>query len=169
MPTPAERKALVFFSVVIALGGATRAYRTLHSRLPVDATSRSALELQIKAADSARRARFSGKGKPDRSVKAPPKPTGPVDLDVADVEEIESLRHIGPALAKRIVADRDSFGPFGSFEQFLRVKGVGPSMVEKLGSSVTFSLVPRPTNTVIPRRSELPKARRKPHRRDTSP
>jgi len=168
MPTPAERKALIFFSVVIALGGATRAYRTLHSRSPSDATSRSALELQIKAADSARRAGFH-KGKRARAVKAPPKPTGPVDLDIAGVEEIESLRHIGPALAQRIVADRDSFGPFGSFDQFLRVKGVGPSMVEKLGSSVTFSLVPRPTNTVIPRRSELPKARRKPHRRDTSP
>ena len=165
MPTPAERKALVFFSVVIALGASTRAYRTLRSGSPGDANSRSALELQIKAADSARRAGFR-KGKRDRAVKAPPKPTGPVDLDVAGVAEIESLRHIGPALAQRIVADRDSFGPFGSFEQFLRVKGVGPSMVEKLGSSVTFSLVPRPTNTVISRRSELPKARRKPHRRD---
>jgi hypothetical protein len=168
MPTPAERKALLFFSVVIALGASTRAYRTLHSRSPGDAGSRSALDLQIKAADSARRAGFR-KGKRERPVKAPPKPAGPIDLDVAGVAEIESLRHIGPALAQRIVADRDSFGPFGSFDGFTRVKGIGPSMVEKLGSSVTFSLVPRPTNTVISRRSELPKARRKPHRRDTSP
>ncbi|MFL5479223.1 MAG: ComEA family DNA-binding protein [Gemmatimonadaceae bacterium] len=90
-------------------------------------------------------------------------------MDVAGTAEIESLRNIGPALARRIVADRDSFGPFGSMDGLSRVKGIGPSMVVKLGSSVTFSLVPRPTNTVIPRRSELPKARRKPHRRDTSP
>jgi competence ComEA-like helix-hairpin-helix protein len=168
MPTPAERKALLFFSAVIALGASTRAYRAFSSRSPADSGARSALELQIKAADSARKAGFR-KGKHDRPIKAPPKPAGPVDLDVADVKEIESLRHVGPALAKRIVADRDSFGPFGSMEEFARVKGVGPSMVEKLGSSVTFSLVPRPTNTVISRRSELPKARRKPHRRDTSP
>ena len=70
---------------------------------------------------------------------------------------------------ERIVADRDSFGPFGSMEGLTRVKGVGPSMVEKLDSAVTFSLVPRPTNTVISRPSELPKARRKPHRRDMRP
>ena len=168
MPTPAERKALLFFSLVLVLGASTRAYRTLHSRAPADSAARSALELQIKAADSARRA---GLRKPQRNrpKKAPPKPTGPIDLDVAKAEEIETLRHIGPALAKRIVADRDSLGPFGSMDGLQRVKGIGPSMVEKLGSSVTFSLVPRPTNEVISRRSELPKARRKPHRRDMRP
>jgi competence ComEA-like helix-hairpin-helix protein len=92
-----------------------------------------------------------------------------VDLDVANVKEIEALRHVGPSLARRIIADRDSFGPFGSIEGLKRVKGIGPSMVEKLGSTVTFSLVPRPTNVVISRRPELPKARRKPYRRDTRP
>ena len=168
MPTPAERKALLFFSIVLVLGASTRAYRTLHSQLPADCCARSALDRQIKAADSARRAGLRGP-KRERKQKAPPKPVGPVDLDVAGEKEIEALRHIGPTLAKRIVADRDSFGPFGSMEELRRVKGIGPSMVAKLDSSVTFSLVPRPTNTVISRRSELPKARRKPHRRDIRP
>jgi DNA uptake protein ComE-like DNA-binding protein len=168
MPTPAERKALLFFSVVLVLGASTRAFRAFHSRSPVDARARSALETQIKAADSARR---SGLRKPKREPKqkSPPKPAGPVDLDVASVKEIEGLRYIGPALAKRIVADRDSLGPFGSIEGFGRVKGIGPSMVAKLDSAVTFSLLPRPTNRVISRPSELPKARRKPHRRDMRP
>jgi competence protein ComEA len=166
MPTPAERKALLFFSTVLVLGASTRAYRALNSHSPADAHSRSALEQQIKAADSARK---SGLRKPKREKKqkSPPKPAGPVDLDVATAKEIEGLRHIGPALAKRIVADRDSFGPFGSMEGLKRVKGVGPSMVGKLDSAVTFSLVPRPTNRVISRPSELPKARRKPHLKDT--
>ena len=168
MPTPAERKALLFFTVVFVLGASTRAYRVFHSHSPSDARARSALELQIKAADSARRAGLR-KPKRDRLPKAPPKPTGPLDLDVASVKEIEGLRHIGPTLAKRIVADRDSFGPFGSMDGLQRVKGIGPSMVGKLDSSVTFSLVPRPTNEVISRPSELPKARRKPHRRDMRP
>jgi competence ComEA-like helix-hairpin-helix protein len=168
MPTPAERKALLFFSVVLVLGASTRAYRTLHSRAPSDSRARSALESQLKAADSARRAGLR-KPKRERKQKAPPQPAGPVDLDVATAKEIEGLRHVGPTLAKRIVADRDSLGPFGSMDGLRRVKGIGPSMVAKLDSSVTFSLVPRPTNTVIPRRSELPKARRKPHRRDMRP
>jgi len=166
MPTPAERKALLFFSTVLVLGASTRAYRTLQSRSATDVRARWALERQIKAADSARK---SGLRKPKREKKqkAPPKPAGPVDLDVASEKEIESLRNVGPALARRIVADRDSFGPFGSMEGLRRVKGIGPSMVAKLDSAVTFSLVPRPTNRVISRRSELPKARRKPHQRDT--
>ena len=165
MPTPAERKALLFLSTVLVLGASTRAYRTFHSRSPADAQARSALERQIEAADSARR---SGLRKPKRDKqKAPPKPVGPVDLDVATEKEIEALRYVGPTLARRIVADRDSFGAFGSKEGLRRVKGIGPSMVAKLDSAVTFSLVPRPTNRVISRPSELPKARRKPHLRDT--
>ncbi len=168
MPTPAERKALLFFGVVLVLGASTRAYRVLHSHAPTDSKARSALEAQIKAADSARRSGLK-KPKRERKQKTPPKPSGPVDLDVAGEKEIEALRHVGPTLARRIIADRDSFGPFGSMEGLQRVKGIGPSMVEKLDSSVTFSLVPRPTNEVISRRSELPKARRKPHRRDMRP
>jgi DNA uptake protein ComE-like DNA-binding protein len=168
MPTPAERKALLFFSVVLALGASNRAYRAVHGRSPADAGARSALESQIKAADSARHAGLR-KSKRSPKQKLPPKPVGPVDLDVANEREIESLRHVGPTLAKRIVADRDSFGPFGSMEGLQRVKGIGPSMVQKLDSTVTFSLVPRPTNVVISRRPELPKARRKPYRRDTRP
>lgn len=168
MPTPSERKALLFFSLVLVLGASTRAYRTLHSRSPEDSGARGALERQIQAADSARRVglRKPGKG---RKLKPPPKPIGPLDLDVASEKEIEALRYIGPTLARRIVADRDSFGPFGSLEGLSRVKGIGSSMVEKLDSAVTFSLVPRPTNRVISRPSELPKARRKPHRRDMRP
>ena len=165
MPTPAERKALLFFSVVLVLGASTRAWRTLHSRSPADARARSALDRQIQAADSARRAGVH-KPKSERKQKARPAPVGPLDLDVASAEEIEALRHVGPALARRIVADRDSLGPFGSMEGFQRVKGVGPSMVEKLASSVTFSLVPRPTNTVLSRQSKLRNAPGKPHLRD---
>jgi hypothetical protein len=169
MPTPAERKALLFLSAVLLLGASTRGYRALHSRAPADEGSRLALDHQIKAADSARRAGLK-KPKKAKKEKAPPKPAGKVDLDVATELEIESLRHIGPALAKRIVADRDSLGPFGSMDGLTRVKGVGPSMVAKLDSAVTFSLLPRPTKTVISRPSELrKKAGRKPHRRDMLP
>jgi competence ComEA-like helix-hairpin-helix protein len=166
MGTPAERKALLFFSAILVLGTGTKVCRTHVSRAPISSSAKAALESQLKAADSAREA---GRGaKRGRRKKPPVQPPGPVDLDVASASEIESLRHIGPALAERIVADRDSFGPFGSKEGLLRVKGIGPSMVGKLDSSVTFSLLPRPNNTVIPRRSGPRKAPRKPHMRDTS-
>src|SRR5689334_1605602 len=168
MPTPAERKALLFFSIVLVLGASGRAMRALHGSGSSAGRTRLALESQIQAADSARKAGFR-KSKRDKPKKAPPVPKEPVDLDVDGVEQIVALRYVGHALAKGIVANRESLGPFGTFEGLQRVKGVGPSMVEKLDSAVTFSGVPRPTNTVISRPSEVPKARRKPHRRDPRP
>src|SRR5438034_11716404 len=104
MPTPAERKALLFFAVVLVLGASTRAYRALHSRAPSDSKARSALEARIKAADSARRSGLK-KPKRERKQRTPPKPSGPVDLDVPGEKEIEALRHVGLTLARSIVSD----------------------------------------------------------------
>jgi hypothetical protein len=86
MPTPAERKGPFFFSTVLVLVASTRASRTLHSRSPVDRQARSALERQIKAADSARQCGLR-KPKREKNKKTPPKPAGPVDLDVATEKE----------------------------------------------------------------------------------
>ena len=63
----------------------------------------------------------------------------PVDLDRATQREIEVLPWVGPALARRIVANRDSFGPFGSIEALGRVKGVGQATRNRLATLVTFS------------------------------
>jgi competence protein ComEA len=67
-----------------------------------------------------------------------------VDLDTASVELIETLPRVGPALARRIVANRDSQGPFRSMEGFRRVKGIGPATVALLEPLVTFSRQARP-------------------------
>src|SRR5258705_4253390 len=48
-------------------------------------------------------------------------PASLIDLDMAGIAEIERLPRIGPALAKRIVANRDSLGPFGVLSALGRV------------------------------------------------
>jgi competence protein ComEA len=63
----------------------------------------------------------------------------PIDLDTATEAEIERLPRIGPALAHRIVANRDSAGPFGGLEGLRRVRGVGAATLKLLGPLVTFS------------------------------
>ena len=63
----------------------------------------------------------------------------PIDLDVASEREIDVLPRVGPALARRLVANRDSFGPFGSLEALDRVKGFGPATRKRLSALVTFS------------------------------
>jgi DNA uptake protein ComE-like DNA-binding protein len=69
-------------------------------------------------------------------------PPDPVDLDRATEREIDVLPWVGPALARRIVANRDSFGPFGSLDALGRVKGVGSTTRKRLATLVTFSAAP---------------------------
>lgn len=71
-----------------------------------------------------------------------------VDLDVASQAEIETLPWVGPALAERIVRNRDRCGPFGSVAGLQRVAGVGSGIAERLSERVTFSGSPRPPSTV---------------------
>ncbi|HET7623261.1 MAG TPA: helix-hairpin-helix domain-containing protein [Gemmatimonadaceae bacterium] len=88
---------------------------------------------------------------------------GKIDVDVADAAALEALPRIGPVMAKRIVADRDSLGPFGSLKELQRVKGVGPSLARALSPYVTFSLRPRPSRVKEPAGRPGPeRARRRP-------
>jgi len=164
MPTPGERKALLFLGAVLTLGGGVRVARAVGSDARADPTTRAAIERQIEAVDSVRK---HGRKKKTRKPK-PEAPAVPaiIDLDVATADQIETLRGIGPSLAKRIVADRDSLGPFGSLEGLQRVKGVGPKLAAGIDSTVTFSLLPRPSTTANAR-SSAAKRRRRPPRGDT--
>lgn len=66
-------------------------------------------------------------------------PTTPVDVDRADSAALEALPGVGPALARRIVADRATHGPFGSMAGLSRVAGIGPGLEGRLRPLVTFS------------------------------
>lgn len=69
----------------------------------------------------------------------PLEPDERIDVDRATAEELTRLPRIGPALARRIVSDRESRGAFGSLEQLGRVSGIGPVLLETIRRNVTFS------------------------------
>lgn len=163
MGTPGERKALLFLGAVIVLGGSVRVTRAVGGETPVNPIARAAIERQIATVDSVRKTgRKKGRGR--KTMKPQVLAPAIIDLDIATADEIETLRWIGPALAKRIVTDRDSLGPFGSLDEFQRVKGVGPKLAAKLDTTVTFSLLPRPSNTETTRSSDQPPGRRRPRK-----
>lgn len=58
--------------------------------------------------------------------------TGPIDLNRAGEAELERLPGVGPVLARRILAWRDSAGGFRSVEQLEEVRGVGPALMRRL-------------------------------------
>jgi competence protein ComEA len=64
-------------------------------------------------------------------------PPGPIDINRATADELDSLPGIGPATAAAIVAHRDQFGPFGSVDDLADVRGIGPAKLEALRGLVT--------------------------------
>jgi competence protein ComEA len=61
-----------------------------------------------------------------------PGAAGPVDLNTATVEQLDTLPGVGPVTAAAIVAWRDTHGRFGSVDQLGEVDGIGPARLEKL-------------------------------------
>ena len=57
---------------------------------------------------------------------------GPVSINSATAEELDTLPGVGPSLAQQIISYRDTRGPFTSVEQLTDVPGIGPSKLEQL-------------------------------------
>ncbi len=60
-----------------------------------------------------------------------------VDLNAADLEALDALPGIGPALATRILTHRERHGAFGSVQGLDAVRGIGPRTLERLRPFVT--------------------------------
>lgn len=61
---------------------------------------------------------------------------GPVNVNDADVVELQRLPGIGPAIAGAIVAWRDDNGPFASVDDLLDVPGIGPAKLAAIEDQV---------------------------------
>ena len=72
-----------------------------------------------------------------------------IDLNRADAAALERLPRIGPAMAQRIVADREAHGLFRQVSELDRVPGIGSRTIELLAPFVTVGDVP-PAATQTP-------------------
>jgi competence protein ComEA len=76
------------------------------------------------------------------SIAAATRPLGPgerIDADRATAAELARLPRVGLALAKTIVADRETHGAFGGPEGLDRVPGIGPGLLAAVGPHLSFS------------------------------
>lgn len=137
--TSDERRAVGFLAVLLLLAMVAR-FVNRPSPITIQAAPLDLAALrasgQMLREQSSQQATPRARSKPR---KAEPRPTpvyieepGPIDLNRATAEDLDRLPGIGPAVAQRIVARRDSIGRFRNVEDLDSVKGIGPALLEKI-------------------------------------
>jgi competence protein ComEA len=76
-----------------------------------------------------------------------------IDPNRAPEVELARLPGVGPALARRIVADREAEGPFRAPEELARVSGIGDATVERIRDLLELS-DPPPSVEGLPGRAQ---------------
>ena len=65
-------------------------------------------------------------------------PSGPININTATAELLETLPGIGPVLALNIIDYRDANGPFTTIGQLMEVSGIGEKRMEAIWDLVTI-------------------------------
>jgi competence protein ComEA len=68
---------------------------------------------------------------------APAEPAGPVHLNTATLEQLDTLPGVGPVTAQKIVDWRSANGAFRSVDDLDAIPGIGPARIEQLRDLVT--------------------------------
>lgn len=125
--SPAERRAIYTLLGLVVAGQGVRTWLLN----PGDAPGSVSV---LQAADAAELGRHQAASE---VAGQPLRPGERIDLNSAPASELVRLPRVGPALARRIVADREANGPFRTLEDFDRVTGVGPAILAEVKDLVT--------------------------------
>ncbi len=108
--TRGERTILLGLSLCAIVGIGLNAYRAAHDRVTVTVMRREEPTAWDAALEASRR----------------------VALNAATASELERLPGIGPTLAARIIAYRQTHGPFQSLDELHNVQGIGPVTLSRI-------------------------------------
>lgn len=74
----------------------------------------------------------------DEIVKEAPIPKGPININTANLVQIESLPFLGIERAKDIIEYREKHGLFKSLDELTNISGIGTKTLEKLKPLITL-------------------------------
>ncbi len=60
-----------------------------------------------------------------------------ININTADEQELQNIKGVGPAIAKRIVDYREQNGAFTAIEELKKVRGIGNKTFEKMKDTIT--------------------------------
>lgn len=139
------RRQLVLLLALLAASGIGLAVRHWRAAHPDVATRLERFDLESQDLESQVEGHDRG-GEGDRAPERPgarsPKPAAtsadgdPLDLNRATADDLTRLPGVGPALAARIVAVRQT-GTFASVDDLARVRGLGRGRIERLRALVS--------------------------------
>ena len=138
--TEREKHVILFLVCTLILGYGVRLYQGSHlydDFKPVTLIEKETFEKKATLAyDISKR---EGLNSSDSSTEKDYKPqTEIININTAEKQNLVKLPKIGIVTAERIIRFRDDYGPFKSFDDLLKVKGIGPKTLEKLKPQITL-------------------------------
>ena len=85
-------------------------------------------------------------------------PAKPIDLNLANVKELQELPGVGPVTAQRIIDMREKSGRFHRIEDLLAIRGISQKKLDAMRPYVTVSATLPPTPSG---QKNIPPARRR--------
>ena len=129
------RAGVVFVIAALLLGQGFREWKRAHEESFQDVLR----ELTERDASlAARPAPAAGDSEAAPPARPPAAPVGRIDVNRANETELMRLPGIGPALAARIVTDRERAGVYASPQALLRVPGIGPKTLARIEGYLSF-------------------------------
>ena len=138
--TKREKHVILFLVCTLILGYGVKLYQGSHlydDFKPVTSIEKESFEKKARLAyDTSKR---KGLNSSESSTENDSKPqTEIININTAEKQNLVKLPKIGTITAERIIRFRDNYGPFKSFDDLLKVKGIGPKTLEKLKPQITL-------------------------------
>jgi len=132
------RAGLVFVIAALLIGQGFRDWKRSHETYLRDIVRELETQDALSRAGAPAPDSIPARGPGVRRALPREAPVGRIDPNRASAADLVRLPGIGPSLAGRIVADRDQHGGFPSPEALLRVRGIGPKILERIRGFLSF-------------------------------